>query len=96
MQPFINSVKEKAPSIAAGVKKGWPQLKLRVAFAPYRDYEDADLDDAEVCDFTDDFTGADSVFVQALSRVCAGTYVLHSRFPRPPCCDYLCARIPSN
>ncbi|CAM6099572.1 unnamed protein product [Calypogeia fissa] len=69
MQPFIDSVKEKAPSIAAGVKKAWPKLKLRVAFVPYRDYEDSARDKSEMCDFTNDFSGRDSVFVQALSRV---------------------------
>jgi hypothetical protein len=69
VQPFIDSVKEKAPSIAAGVKKAWPKLKLRVAFVPYRDYEDSARDKSEMCDFTNDFSGRDSVFVQALSKV---------------------------
>jgi hypothetical protein len=42
---------------------------MRVAFAPYRDYEDTVKDDDEACDFTSSFTGADSTFVRALSRV---------------------------
>lgn len=73
MQKFIKKVKEKMPDIAAHVKQQWPDLKLRVAFAPYRDYEDFDRDNRETCDFTDSFTGPQSTFVKALSRISAGT-----------------------
>ncbi|KAG0605400.1 hypothetical protein M758_9G056100 [Ceratodon purpureus] len=72
MQRFIKEVKKKVPDIAASVKKQWPDLKLRVAFAPYRDYEDFDRDDQETCDFTNDFSGSQSAFVKALSGISAG------------------------
>ena len=65
-------MKKKVPDIAASVKKQWPDLKLRVAFAPYRDYEDFDRDDQETCDFTNDFSGSQSAFVKALSGISAG------------------------
>jgi hypothetical protein len=55
--------------MASGIKVQYPECKLRVAFAPYRDYEDTVKDDDEACDFTSSFTGADSTFVRALSRV---------------------------
>ena len=55
--------------MAAGIKEQYPECKMRVAFAPYRDYEDTVKDDDEACDFTTSFTGPDSTFVRALSRV---------------------------
>lgn len=63
MQSIINMVKEQIKEMAAGVEQAYPDVKLRVAFVAYRDYED-DLV-TERCEFTDQF----STFIQALSKV---------------------------
>lgn len=60
-------------NVATEMKKQCPQCTLRVAFAPYRDFYYYDRNytkyDAEPCDFTNSFTGAESFFVRALTRV---------------------------
>lgn len=60
-------------NVATEMKKQSPQCTLRVAFAPYRDYRHYDQRstkyDTEPCDFTSSFTGPDSFFVRALTRV---------------------------
>ena len=56
MVRFIEEVKKKITDIATSVKKQWPAFKLRVAFAPYREYEDFDRDNQETCDVTNNFT----------------------------------------
>lgn len=66
---FIEEVKKKITDIATSVKKQWPAFKLRVAFAPYREYRD---NQETSCDFTNDFSGSQSTFVKALSRISAG------------------------
>ncbi|CAK9218410.1 unnamed protein product [Sphagnum troendelagicum] len=65
MQSTINMVKEQIKEMAAGVKEAYPDVKLRVAFVAYRDYED-DLV-TEKCEFTDQL----STFTQALSELYA-------------------------
>jgi hypothetical protein len=62
-------IKTTVTTMAAGIMESYPECKLRVAFVPYRDYEDADQDDRELCDFTTSFSGSSSVFIKALSRV---------------------------
>jgi hypothetical protein len=69
MQTCINLIKDTVANMAAGIKVQYPECKMRVAFAPYRDYEDTVKDDDEACDFTTSFTGPDSTFIRALSRV---------------------------
>jgi hypothetical protein len=69
MQMCINLIKDTVANMAAGIKEQYPECKLRVAFAPYRDYEDTVKDDDEACDFTSSFTGPDSAFVRALSKI---------------------------
>lgn len=64
-------IKSTVTSMAAGLMASYPECKLRVAFVPYRDYEDMEQDDMEVCDFTASFSGPDSVFSQSLSLVYA-------------------------
>lgn len=71
LQSSIDMIKSTVTTMAAGLTATYPECKLRVAFVPYRDYEDVVQDDMEVCDFTTSFSGSDSVFSQALSRVCA-------------------------
>ena len=65
----IDMIKNTVTSMASGILEIYPQCKLRVAFAPYRDYENIDQDDSEACDFTTDFVGPNSAFAKALSRV---------------------------
>jgi len=63
VQSIINMVKEQIKEMAAGVGKAYPDVKLRVAFVAYRDYED-DLV-TERCEFTDHL----STFIKALSEL---------------------------
>lgn len=67
MQPHIDLIKHKVMSIAEGIGAEYPECKLRVAFAQYRDYDDTE--DCASCDFTRSFQGSGSTFVTALSRV---------------------------
>ena len=62
-------IKSTVTSMTAGIMASYPECKLRVAFVPYRDYVDSELDDSQLCDFTTSFSGPDSVFSKALSRV---------------------------
>lgn len=62
-------IKTTVATMAAGITESYPECQLRVAFVPYRDYEDAEQDDREICDFTTSFSGPGSVFNKALSRV---------------------------
>lgn len=62
-------IKTTVISMAEGIMQSYPDCKLRVAFVPYRDYENVSQDDGEMCDFTTSFSGPGSEFVQALSRV---------------------------
>ncbi|XP_024402664.1 uncharacterized protein [Physcomitrium patens] len=69
MQSSIDMIKTTVTTMASGIMQSYPDCKLRVAFVPYRDYEDTAQDDREMLDFTTSFSGLESVFVQALSRV---------------------------
>lgn len=69
LQTSIDMIKTTVHSMAIGIMASYPQCKLRVAFVPYRDYEDSEQDDTEVCDFTTSFSGPESDFSLALSRV---------------------------
>lgn len=73
-------------NVAAEMKKQCPQCTLRVAFAPYRDYIYHDRNstkyDAEPCDFTNSFTGAESFFVRALTRVGAAGPAINFKFEK--------------
>ncbi|KAG0555935.1 hypothetical protein KC19_11G014000 [Ceratodon purpureus] len=69
MQSSIDMIKSTVSTMASGIMQSYPECKLRVAFVPYRDYEDSDLDDSELCDFTTSFSGPNNVFTTALSKV---------------------------
>ncbi len=56
-------VKEQIKEMAAGVEKAYPDVKLRVAFVAYRDYEDDFV--TETCEFTYHL----STFIKALSEL---------------------------
>lgn len=71
-------------NVATELKKQCPQCTLRVAFAPYRDYNHYDHSkyDAEPCDFTNSFKGDESFFARALTRLGAAGPAINFRFEK--------------
>ncbi|KAI5077764.1 hypothetical protein GOP47_0007588 [Adiantum capillus-veneris] len=67
MDRYMEVVRNKILKIVHKICVAYPETRIRVAFAFYRDYHDKESRGS--CDFTISFNGSGSTFVEALSRV---------------------------